>query len=121
MLRRLQVICHVRAADVGAAMKRVTDNLAAHGLWQDSFAQRLEAVTGDLQETRLGLTDEVYADLADRVDAIYHNGAIVHWVYPYAKLKAANVSSTIEAMRLACAGSRQAAVHFVSSTSVFDR
>lgn len=102
-------------------MKRVVTNLEVHGLWQEQYAARIEAVVGDLAEPRLGLSDVDYDDLAERADAIYHNGAIVHWVYPYTKLKAANVQSTVEALRLATRGSRLASVHFVSSTSVFDR
>lgn len=36
------------------------------------------------------------------MDIIVHNGALVHWVYPYAKLKPMNVDSTVELLRLAC-------------------
>ena len=43
----------------------------------------------------------------------------MHWVYPYQKLKAANVDSTKELLRLATLD-KLIPVHFVSSTSVFD-
>lgn len=43
----------------------------------------------------------------------------VHWVYPYSKLKAANVLSTIECLKL-CSLVKGKSLHFVSSTSVLD-
>jgi L-aminoadipate-semialdehyde dehydrogenase len=50
---------------------------------------------------------------------IIHNGALVHWVKRYADMMAANVLSTVEAMRLANEG-KPKLFAFVSSTSVLD-
>ncbi|KAJ2361683.1 large subunit of alpha-aminoadipate reductase, partial [Coemansia sp. RSA 2611] len=76
------------------------------------------AVAGDLAQPRLGLSDADWA-LCAGVDVIVHNGALVHWVYPYARLRAANVLSTLEALRLAAEGRAKRLV-FVSSTSALD-
>ena len=54
------------------------------------------------------------------VDLIIHNGAMVHWVYPYSQMKAINVTSTAECLRLGSVGKELSPVHFISSTSVFD-
>jgi L-aminoadipate-semialdehyde dehydrogenase len=43
----------------------------------------------------------------------------VHWVYPYEKLRSANVISTLTAIELASTGKQKAFV-FVSSTSAID-
>ena len=51
---------------------------------------------------------------------MFHNGAVVHWVFPYSKMKAPNVLSTLECMRLATTGDRLKSFHFVSSTAVLD-
>lgn len=77
-------------------------------------------MVGDLAKPMYGLSAEAFGKLAEVTNAVFHNGALVHWVYPYSKLKAANVGGTVEALRLATAGTELAAVHFVSSTSVFD-
>ena len=58
-------------------------------------------------------------DLANTVDIIIHNGALVHWVYPYAKLRDPNVISTINVMSLAAVG-KPKFFDFVSSTSTLD-
>lgn len=44
----------------------------------------------------------------------------VHWVYPYSRLRAANVHSTVQCLHLAATGARLKSLHFVSSTSVLD-
>jgi len=55
------------------------------------------------------------------IDGIVHNGALVHWVYPYHKMRSANVLGTLEVLRLAlCSESAVKSLHFVSSTAVLD-
>jgi L-aminoadipate-semialdehyde dehydrogenase len=117
---------------------------------------------GDLAKPRLGLAESDFVQLGKKVQAIYHNGAMVcspgragappstpfltdlrgqvHWVFPYEKLKATNVQSTVDCLLLAAVGPTLGApavpgraagvssspfrvvapVHFISSTSVFD-
>ena len=116
-----KVYVHVRANDAGSAQRRLRDALAGRGLWREAWEQegRVQAVVGDLSKPHLGLNDEDWAHLAKEVDVIVHNGALVHWVYPYSKLRAANVLSTMAVMRLANEG-RPKSVAFVSSTSALD-
>ncbi|KAJ2689497.1 large subunit of alpha-aminoadipate reductase [Coemansia spiralis] len=115
---RASVVCLVRAADAAAAMQRVRQAAAANLVATDGWAGRVTAVAGDLAQPRLGLSDADWAVCAG-VDVIVHNGALVHWVYPYARLRAANVLSTLEALRLAAEGRAKRLV-FVSSTSALD-
>ncbi len=70
-------------------------------------------------QPRLGLSETQWEALAHAVDLIIHNGAVVHWLLPYAKLKPANVLGTAELLRLAAHG-RAKHFHYVSTTSVFD-
>ena len=66
------------------------------------------------------MSDDEFTALGEVTDLIIHNGALVHWVYPYSQMKAINVTSTAECLRLGSIGKELAPVHFVSSTSVFD-
>lgn len=91
-----------------------------HNVWNKSYEPRLVAIRGDLSQPRFGLTEPDFFTLANQTDLIIHNGAMVHWVYPYSKLKPMNVSGTAECLHLAACGNDLASVHFVSSTSVFD-
>ncbi|KAJ2747741.1 large subunit of alpha-aminoadipate reductase [Coemansia sp. BCRC 34301] len=114
------VVCLVRAADAAAAMQRVQAAAVANLVWDDAWTGRVSAVAGDLAQPRLGLSDSDWARCSD-ADVIVHNGALVHWVYPYARLRAANVVSTLEALRLCSSGGGPPKrLVFVSSTSALD-
>ncbi|MFL6075228.1 MAG: non-ribosomal peptide synthetase [Mycobacteriales bacterium] len=111
-----EVYCLVRADDVTRAAERVRASLSRYGLWDERYRPRIVPVPGDLARPSLGLDGRQFADLASRVDAIYHNGARVNHVEPYQRLRAANVLGTVEVLRLAGTG-RVKPVHYVSSVS----
>jgi len=112
------VHCLVRAADGAAGRRRLRQNMERYGLWRDAFGDRVAAVCGDLADPHLGLSADAFRRLAQEMDVIYHNGALVNFVYPYEAHKAANVLGTQEVLRLAAA-ERLQPVHFVSTLSVF--
>ncbi|KAJ1958293.1 large subunit of alpha-aminoadipate reductase, partial [Linderina pennispora] len=113
------VICLTRARSADLAMDRVKAAAVANLVWHDSWTTRVRAVVGDLGQPRLGLSDSDWDLCCEQTDAIVHNGALVHWVYPYEKLRAPNVLSTLEVMKLAVAHHTKPTV-FVSSTSALD-
>ncbi|WP_282697084.1 thioester reductase domain-containing protein, partial [Streptomyces sp. CC208A] len=114
-----RVHCLVRGADAGEALARLRANMEWYRLWDGVDEDRLSIVLGDLAEERLGLSEERFDELARTVDVVYHNGARVHWLQPYASLRAANVGGTEEVLRLA-ARHRTVPVHYVSTVGVFD-
>jgi amino acid adenylation domain-containing protein/thioester reductase-like protein/non-ribosomal peptide synthase protein (TIGR01720 family) len=111
-----RVVCLVRAADKAAARKRIEQNLRKYDL-PVQLMERCDALPGDLELPKLGLSDQVFERLSDQVDAIYHNGAWVHFLHSYARVRAANVDGTLELLRLACA-TRAKEMHFVSTIGV---
>ena len=112
------VTCLVRCRDVEDGARRLRENLAAYGLWRDEFAARLQPVPGDLAQPLLGLGEARFESLCRTVEAIYHNGALVNFAYPYRELKDSNVRGTEAVIRLASRGRRKP-LHFVSTGSVF--
>ncbi|KAK3362458.1 hypothetical protein B0T25DRAFT_524378 [Lasiosphaeria hispida] len=118
--RGVKLVAHVRGVkDPAAALGRLRRSLAGYGLWKDEWSGRLSAVVGDLSQPQLGLDEPTWQRLAQEVDVIIHNGAIVHWVKRYQDMMASNVLSTIDAMKL-CNEGKPKAFCFVSSTSVLD-
>lgn len=113
-----RIYCLVRERDRDRARERLEKHLKSYSLWQRPFAERIVPVLGDLGQPRLGINPQEYLDLARHLDAIYHNGAWVNFVYPYESLKPANVLGTQEALRLA-SESRLKPLHYVSTLSVF--
>ncbi|WP_442936423.1 non-ribosomal peptide synthase/polyketide synthase [Nostoc sp.] len=112
------IYCLVRAANLNAGKQRLQETLKAYLLWEESFNLRIIPVLGDLFQPLLGLGDEQFHFMARKIDLIYHNGALVNHVYPYALLKAANVRGTEEVLRLA-SQIKIKPVHFISTVSVF--
>ncbi|HTR92098.1 MAG TPA: amino acid adenylation domain-containing protein [Trebonia sp.] len=111
-----RVHCLVRARDENAVLSRLRHAADRYEL-PVPRGERVVPLPGDLGEPRLGLSDVRFRDLGRTVDAIYHVGAQVNFIYPYQELRAANVAGTTELIRLA-AMYRGIPVHYVSSTAV---
>ncbi|NUQ74150.1 MAG: amino acid adenylation domain-containing protein [Polyangiaceae bacterium] len=111
------IYCHVRAPDEQMAFQRLKENLVKCEIWEERFAHRIIPVPGDLSQPLLGLSPEQFAELAERIDIILHNGSFVNFLYPYTAMKASNVGGTQEIIRLATQV-RMKPVHYVSSLSV---
>jgi amino acid adenylation domain-containing protein/thioester reductase-like protein/non-ribosomal peptide synthase protein (TIGR01720 family) len=116
---RANVVCLVRAADPDKGLAKLSRELSAYGLWDAALASRIQPLIGDLAEPALGLSERAFGELAGAVDAIYHNGAAVNFLAPYAALEAANVQGTREILRLACTGPAKP-LHYVSTVAVLD-
>jgi amino acid adenylation domain-containing protein/thioester reductase-like protein len=114
---RATVHCLIRARDATQALARLRDAMITYRIWSDDYLPRIVPVPGDLAKLRLGLDDAAWNELAERVDVIYHSGALVNFVYPYSALRAANVRGTEEVLRLACTH-RLKSVHYVSTIDV---
>ncbi|KAG5349365.1 putative NRPS-like protein biosynthetic cluster [Termitomyces sp. Mn162] len=116
-----KVICLVRASTSEKGLARLKEGSTDRGVWNDSWVSsgRLEVVTGDLGLDLFGLGQVTWDRVSHEADVVLHNGALVHWVYPYEKLRAANVIATLTAIALASTGKPKNMV-FVSSTSAID-
>lgn len=109
----------VRAKDAEGALARIQQTCEAYGIWNSSWTPRISAVVGDLEKSNFGLSSETWGSLTGSVDVVIHNGALVHWVLPYSRLRAPNVISTMTALSL-CANGKPKSFGLVSSTSVLD-
>jgi amino acid adenylation domain-containing protein/thioester reductase-like protein len=110
--------CLVRADSMAEAADRLRETLVGYEIWDDRFGPRIMPVLGDLAQPLFGLSETQFGELADRVDVIYHSGAYVNLVYPYAALRSANVVGTQEVLRLATTG-QTLPVHYISTIDVF--
>ena len=113
------IYCHARAENEEKAMERIVNNMKFFKCWKESFRSRIVAVPGDLTKPNLGLEKELYDSLAEKIDVVYHNGAILNFLFSYSQLKATNVGGTIGALRFASEG-KPKYFHYISSYSVFD-
>ncbi|MER7007796.1 amino acid adenylation domain-containing protein [Dactylosporangium sp. NPDC000555] len=110
------VHCLVRGDSPAHARDRLAGAITRFEL--DLPWDRIVVHAGNLAEPWLGLGENHFDDLARTVDVVYHAGASVNLVYPYAQLKAGNVTGTEQVLRLA-ARHRTVPVHYVSTIGVF--
>ncbi len=113
-----QVICLIRATDEMTARRRIEHNLSQYGLWAPVFHQRITIMTGDLSLPKLGLSDELYHQLAIESDVIFHLGAHVNYIQPYQAHRAGNIEGTLNMLRLATQ-SKPKPMHYVSTIAAY--
>ncbi|NQE37105.1 non-ribosomal peptide synthetase [Microcoleus asticus] len=120
LLKKTQanIYCLVRASNLEQGIEKIQKSLERYLLYNQPISNRIIPVLGDLSQPFLGLTSHEFRTLASKLDVIYHNGASTNLVYPYSALKAVNVLSTQEVLRLACI-IKVKPVHFVSTIGVF--
>src|ERR671931_647737 len=110
------VHCLVRASSDEDAWERLEASLRSRDIERDDLAERVSVVRGDLGAPRLGLAEDVHARLAAEVDTIYHSGAHVDLLFPYAQLEGVNVGGTRSVLELATTDVLKE-IHFVSTVS----
>ncbi|WP_051744356.1 amino acid adenylation domain-containing protein [Streptomyces yerevanensis] len=117
LLRRTtgRVLCLVRASDEQHGMERLRASHQRYVL-SDLSSERVQPVVGDLGKPGLGLSPSRFEELGSTIDAVYHFGGHVNFIYPYHELRATNVDGTYEIIRLAAG--RAVPVHFTSSMAV---
>ncbi|MET9843892.1 amino acid adenylation domain-containing protein [Streptomyces ossamyceticus] len=110
-----RILCLVRASDEQHGMEMIRSSHRRYVL-SDLSSARIQPVVGDLGKPGLGLSPGRFEELASTVDAVYHFGAQVNFIYPYHELRAVNVDGTYEIIRLAAG--RAVPVHFASTMAV---
>jgi thioester reductase-like protein len=102
---------------VGAG-DRLRATLAGIGVGVGAL-DRLDLVEGDFSAPRLGLAEETWRDLADRVGIIIHCAAELSFIKPYAALRPVNVDVGRALLALMACGRPKRMVH-LSSVSVLE-
>jgi myxalamid-type nonribosomal peptide synthetase MxaA len=114
------IYCLVRAGDPIEARRRLSENLARY--YDFTLPpERIVPVIGDLARPQLGLAAAAFEELASRVDCILHNGAALNHLASYERLRAANVSSTVDLLRLAGSGKPKWMYYISSMIAATDR
>lgn len=117
-----RLVCLVRGTDPQAAFRRLEDVFRSGDpqllqRFQTLAADHLDVIVGDIGEPNLGLSGDVWRQLADRVDLIVHPAALVNHVLPYDQLFGPNVVGTAELIRLAISG-RIKPITYLSTVAV---
>jgi thioester reductase-like protein/FkbH-like protein len=113
------IYCLVRSPDAESGLQKIRRNLDRCGTWDDARRSRIIPICGDISLPLLGLPEGAFEHFAARVDVVYHNAALVNFIYPYREFRGPNVLGTQEVLRFACKA-KVKPLHFVSTVAVFN-
>ncbi len=115
------VYCLIRSKDLQEATRKLCLSIKQYfpSMTDISFGSKTQVIPllGDLAKPKLGLSSEDYYRIANEVDTIYHNAANVHNIYNYHKLRAINVLSTIELIKL-CTLFKGKQINYISTLDI---
>jgi amino acid adenylation domain-containing protein/thioester reductase-like protein len=112
------IYCLIRCPNITVGTQKLQQNLARYSLTSAAQSSRAIVVKGDLAQPLFGMSNLEFQQLASQIDLIYHSGAFVNLLYPYAALRDPNVIGTQEILRLA-SQVKLKPVHFISTLDVF--
>lgn len=112
------IYCLIRAKNEEEGMEKIIMNLRSYQLWDHIYLKRIKIIVGNLAERYFGLLEEEFNKLSRKIKTIYHNGALVNFIYPYSAVKDANVSGTYEIIRLSLTNGIKP-IHFISTLHIF--
>jgi nucleoside-diphosphate-sugar epimerase len=95
------------------AVRRLDERLRSKEIPEDD---RILYFEGDLEQPRLGLSEEDAVQIFSRVNAVIHNGADTSHLKFYPAIRAANMGSTKELICLCMA--RKIPIHYLSTVGV---
>ncbi|KAI9199486.1 male sterility protein-domain-containing protein [Polychytrium aggregatum] len=105
---RAKIYCLVRAPTEQVAVERIISTAqklvldpSQRAFLDHNLKSRLVGLCGNLSKNKWGLSDERWKEISEETDMIVHNGAEVHWLFDYDRLKGPNVLGTATALRLA--------------------
>ena len=117
----IQVYALVRCSVKSRGLQRIVDAALLHGWWHDEYTSRIHVWPGDLTKLSLALGPAELERLHGRtvprdlnVHTIIHNGAKVHYSSDYETLKAVNVLSTFELLRITAGATHISTLVYIS-------
>lgn len=111
------VICFVRAHSVEEALARIKQIASSQEIEELIDWSRVEVICADLCKPKAMLLPYIWQNLGRRVKEVFHLGADVNFVKPYAELESANVDGTITLASFALEYEVQH-FHYISTNSV---
>ncbi|WP_125779506.1 non-ribosomal peptide synthetase [Pseudoalteromonas rubra] len=110
---KAKIYCLVRADSAAQALTRIADNAKQYALTLD--LERIVPVPGDMEQSRLGVSDEHWALLCRDIQHVVHTASYVNHIQPYFAFKK-SVAGTNALLTLCCTDTLKM-IHFVSSTT----
>ena len=112
-----EIYCLIRGKDIEDVQMRYEATLDLYKKEYLKNHPRVKLVKGNLAEINLGMDDATLKMMNDKIDSIYHSGAMVHHMYDYNTMRKSNVLSTFDLLKIAATGKKKT-LNYISTLSV---
>ncbi len=114
---KADIYCLVRGKDNEDIQHRYEETLDLYKKEYLKNHPRVFLVKGNLAETNLGMDDSTLEMMKEKLDSIFHSGAMVHHMYDYNTMRKSNVLSTVELLKIAATGKKKT-LNYISTLGV---
>jgi len=112
------IFCLVRGHSQAYIEKRLKETYEHFfGSWSPSFSNRVFVIKGDLELENFGISKEEYEIIEKKTDIIIHTAADINLIKDYKELKATNIYSTVQLVKLAKTD-KDKELHYISTLAV---
>jgi len=111
------IYCLVRGKDMEEIRRRYEETLNLYKKEHLKYHPRVKLVKGNLEEKNLGMDEPTIEMMKEKIDSIYHCGALVHHMYDYNTMRKSNVLSTLELLKIAASGKKKT-FNYISTLGV---
>lgn len=111
----------LRGLNIESAKEKLKETFEKSGIEveiEKYLNDKIVIVLGDLEQPYLGLSNSMWDYLIFNIDIVYHNGALVNYIYNYSKMRGTNVLGTYEVIKFCTNGIRKE-LNYISTTFVF--
>ncbi|ALF54599.1 amino acid adenylation protein [Nostoc piscinale CENA21] len=112
-----KIYCLIRAESQAIAIERLRTTFIQYQL-PTAKLERVNIINGDIEQPQLKLSTQLFDQLGEEVDQIYHVAADTNYIKPYSLIKKPNVDGTANILALA-AHRRHKTLHYLSTLAVY--
>ncbi len=117
-----KIYCLIRKGKFESIATRLLNNIERYELGSDISLsnRRIVMIPADIGNEHFGVPVELYQNLADKIDLVYHCGAEVNTITSYHHLRTSNVQGTLEIIKFALM-KLDKPIHYISTLSTANK
>jgi len=120
IVEKYNIFCLVRCDNKEEGFLRIKEKLMFFSLWKDTYTKRIIVVKGDLSLEKMGIENNIYFDLSEKITKIYHAATYMNSLVAYDTLKSVNVDGVRRIIKFSSIG-RSKTIEYISTIDIFSK
>jgi amino acid adenylation domain-containing protein/thioester reductase-like protein len=114
-----EIYCLVRGVNERQAKEKILATLERNEyVYPKVYFSKVKVVLGDVSKEKLSIKEDIYQELIEKVDTVYHCAAEVNNIKTFNQMYESNVLSTVNMVDFVFSG-RDKTLHYASTLSVY--